>query len=57
VAVEAFLDRRIGFSAIVEVVSRVVEEHRLSEAASLEEVFNVDRETREQAANLIKRRF
>jgi 1-deoxy-D-xylulose-5-phosphate reductoisomerase len=57
VAVEAFLDRRIGFSDIVEVVSEVVEEHRLSEAAGLEEVFDVDRETRKQAATLIKRRF
>jgi 1-deoxy-D-xylulose-5-phosphate reductoisomerase len=57
VAVEAFLNRRIGFSAIVEVVSEVVEEHRFSEMNSLEEVFDIDRETREQAAILIKRRF
>jgi len=57
VAVEAFLNRRIGFSAIAEVVSQVVNEHRLSEAASLEEVFDIDRESREQAASLIRRRF
>ncbi len=57
VAVEAFLNRSIGFSAIVDVVSEVVGRHRLSEAASLEEVFAIDRETREQAAILIKRRF
>jgi 1-deoxy-D-xylulose-5-phosphate reductoisomerase len=57
VAVEAFLNRRIGFPAIVEVVSEVVEEHRFSEMNSLEEVFDIDRETREQAAILIKRRF
>ncbi len=57
VAVEAFLTRRIGFSAIVEVITGVVENHRLREAASLDEVFDIDRETREQAAILIKKRF
>jgi 1-deoxy-D-xylulose-5-phosphate reductoisomerase len=56
VAVEAFLRRRIGFSDISVVVGEVLEGHRVSEASTLETIFEVDRETRDQTESLIKRR-
>jgi 1-deoxy-D-xylulose-5-phosphate reductoisomerase len=56
-AVEAFLRRRIGFADISAVVGEVLERHRISEADTLEAVFAVDRETREQTENLLKQRY
>jgi 1-deoxy-D-xylulose-5-phosphate reductoisomerase len=55
-AVEAFLNRRIGFSDIAAIVSAVVEGHHLSDAGSLEAIFAVDRQTRVQTENLIRKR-
>jgi 1-deoxy-D-xylulose-5-phosphate reductoisomerase len=57
VAVEAFLRRRIGFSDIIAVVGEVLERHRVSETETLEAVFAVDRETRQQTENLLKQRY
>ena len=56
IAVDAFLTHRIGFSDISAVVGEVMERHRPSEAETLEAVLAVDRETRSQAENLLKRR-
>ncbi len=56
VAVEAFLDRRIGFSDIVAVVGGVLDRHQVGEAETLEAVLAIDRETRVQSENFIKRR-
>jgi 1-deoxy-D-xylulose-5-phosphate reductoisomerase len=56
-AVEAFLGRRIGFSSIADVVRKTLDKHKVSEIGSLEAVFEVDKETRAQAENLIKQRF
>jgi 1-deoxy-D-xylulose-5-phosphate reductoisomerase len=56
VAVEAFLRRRIGFTAISSVVGEALDRHRTTEAGSLEAVLAVDRETRAQTEKLIEKR-
>jgi len=53
VAVAAFLEGKIPYRALVTVVERVLEGHRVSPAASLEAVLAADREARLQAAELL----
>jgi 1-deoxy-D-xylulose-5-phosphate reductoisomerase len=57
VAVEAFLSRRIPFSSIADVVREALDKHTIREVESLEDVYEVDNDTRAQAENLIKQRF
>jgi len=57
VAVGAFLDRRIGFSAIAEVIHLSLQSHRLREVNSLEEVFAVDAEVKRQTQTIIAKRY
>jgi len=57
VAVAAFLERRIGFSDIADVVGGVLEKHDLTDVGGLEDVLEVDRRTRAQAENFIRQRF
>jgi 1-deoxy-D-xylulose-5-phosphate reductoisomerase len=57
VAVEAFLGGRINFSSIADVVRGSLDRHTTREIESLEDVFDVDRETRAQTENLIKKRL
>jgi len=57
VAVSAFLKQRIKFTDISDVVTRVVENHKKRNVQSLEDIFYVDRETREKTRNLLKRRY
>lgn len=56
VAVSAFLEERIKFSEISEVVSSAVEDHQKRKIKSLEDIFEVDRETQREARNLLKKR-
>lgn len=49
VAVQAFLDGEIAFSAITEVVGEAVQNHARGEAAALGDVLEADRTAREQA--------
>ncbi|WP_104371258.1 1-deoxy-D-xylulose-5-phosphate reductoisomerase [Desulfocucumis palustris] len=49
VAVEAFLNRKINFSSIYGIVSRVVENHRLISGPDLEEILAADLESRREA--------
>jgi len=56
VAVEAFLDGRIAFSDIAAVIGGVLDRHRICGAETLEAVLAIDRETRVQSENFIKRR-
>lgn len=56
VAVSAFLNKRIKFTEISDIVAEVVENHQKREVENLEDIFYVDRETREMARNLIKER-
>jgi 1-deoxy-D-xylulose-5-phosphate reductoisomerase len=56
VAVSAFLQKEIGFLEIAEIVSKAVENHAHREIQNLEDIFSVDRETRQMTRNLIERR-
>lgn len=56
VAVEAFIKERIGFSAIAEIVTEAVESHTKRDIGSLEEIFDIDRETKVKTRNIINRR-
>ena len=53
VAVSAFLEGRIKFIDISEVVMGIVEGHQKREVQSLEEIFDVDRDTRLLTQNLL----
>jgi 1-deoxy-D-xylulose-5-phosphate reductoisomerase len=49
IAVEAFLNRRIGFCDIADIVRSVMEQHRCAVYSSLDEILGVDRWARETA--------
>jgi 1-deoxy-D-xylulose-5-phosphate reductoisomerase len=55
VAVEAFLDRRISYPAIAEVVERTLDALPAGRPGHFEELFAVDAEARERARELIAR--
>jgi 1-deoxy-D-xylulose-5-phosphate reductoisomerase len=57
VAVAAFLDRRVGFTAIAAIVERVMERYEAAPPASIEEVLAVDSEARRISAALIESEF
>ncbi len=56
VAVRAFIDGRLRFMDIPEVVTEIVEGHQIRKMESLEDIFEVDRETRSKTRNLIEQR-
>jgi 1-deoxy-D-xylulose-5-phosphate reductoisomerase len=57
VVVSAFLEQRIKFMDISDVVTGVVENHQKREVQSLDDIFDVDRETRRASLDLLKKRF
>ena len=57
VAVSAFLEQKIKFINISEVVMEIVERHQKREVLSLEEIFDEDRDTRLLTQNLLKERY
>jgi 1-deoxy-D-xylulose-5-phosphate reductoisomerase len=57
VVVSAFLEQRIKFMDISEVVTEVIENHQKRKVQSLEDIFDVDRETRRVSLDLLKERF
>ncbi len=56
VAVAAFLDEEIGFTAIARVIEQTMAEVARQEAASLENIFEADAEARMVARSLVQRR-
>jgi 1-deoxy-D-xylulose-5-phosphate reductoisomerase len=56
VVVSAFLEQRIKFMDISDVVTEIVENHQKRKAQSLEDIFDVDRETRRVSLELLKKR-
>jgi 1-deoxy-D-xylulose-5-phosphate reductoisomerase len=56
VVVSAFLEQRIKFMDISDVVTEIVENHQKRKAQSLEDIFDVDRETRRVTLDLLKKR-
>ncbi|GAB6041473.1 1-deoxy-D-xylulose-5-phosphate reductoisomerase [Endothiovibrio diazotrophicus] len=55
VAVAAFLDRRLGFTAIAEVIERTLTELDAADAVSLEVVLEADRRAREIAIGFVRK--
>ncbi len=53
IAVEAFLNRQIAFSAIPRVIEAALENTVMTEACGVEEIVQVDRAAREQAIKLV----
>jgi len=53
VAVDAFLNSRIGFTAIPELIETVMDQMSLTEASTLEQILDVDRQARSMAERLI----
>jgi len=56
VAVEAFIEGKIQFSDIAEIVTEAVENHTKTNIGGLEEIFDIDRETKLETRNLIGQR-
>jgi 1-deoxy-D-xylulose-5-phosphate reductoisomerase len=56
VAVKAFLEGRIKFDDIPETVIEIMENHQKIKIASLEDIYEVDRETRQKTRNIIEQR-
>jgi 1-deoxy-D-xylulose-5-phosphate reductoisomerase len=56
VVVSAFLEQRIKFMDISEVVTEIVENHQKRKVQSLEDIFDVNRETRRVSLDLLKKR-
>jgi len=56
VTVEAFIEGEIPFSHIAEIVTETVENHKTRKIEGLEEIFDIDRETKLKTRNLIDQR-
>jgi len=57
IVVEAFIQKRIKFTDITEIVSRIIESHQKIDVDSEEAIFEVDRETKEHTRNIITQRL
>ncbi|MBY0371457.1 1-deoxy-D-xylulose-5-phosphate reductoisomerase [bacterium] len=55
IAVAAFLEGRLSFSALPVVLRRLLDEHRLEAVQSLEDVLRIDLQAREATRNLLQR--
>ncbi len=56
VAVKAFLEGRIKFTEIAETVIKLMENHQKTRVISLDDIYEVDRETRLKTRNIIEQR-
>jgi 1-deoxy-D-xylulose-5-phosphate reductoisomerase len=54
IAVQAFLDEKIGFSDIPQVIAKTMEMHTVHSKLELEEIFAADQWARKQAGDLVK---
>jgi 1-deoxy-D-xylulose-5-phosphate reductoisomerase len=54
VAVDSFLNQRIRFTQIAELVERVLNQTQVSSAMSLESILGADKVAREHAQTMIK---
>ena len=57
IVVEAFIQKRIKFTDIAEIVSQIMENHHGTDVNSEETIFEVDRETKEKTRNTINQRL
>ncbi len=53
-AVKAFLEKKIAFSDIFVAVSTIMKKHKVKHVDNLEDILNVDRETKLQTRNLLE---
>ena len=56
VAVDAFLSGRIGFLGISEVLHAALDRHVRERVRDLDDIFDIDRRTRERTARIIQRK-
>ncbi|MFP4081618.1 MAG: 1-deoxy-D-xylulose-5-phosphate reductoisomerase [Candidatus Aminicenantes bacterium] len=56
-AVNTFLEKKIGFADISEVITEVMHSHHKRKVRTVEDIFDVDRETRALTSNSLKRRY
>ena len=54
IAVEAFLDKKIRFTEITELIERILVEHDVIENPTLDDIITIDQQTRNRAAELIR---
>ena len=54
VAVDLFLKEQISFGEIEKIISRALEKHKSNQPGSLEEILEIDRETRQKINELVK---
>jgi len=54
VAVKAFLEKKIAFSDIFFVISTIIRDHKKRRVDNLDDILNVDRETKLQTRNLLE---
>ena len=57
VAVAAFLDGRIGWLAIAEVLAEALDRHHGTDMASVDVVLEIDRQAREVARDIVERKL
>jgi len=54
VCVEAFIDKKISFTNIVEIVERTVESCNIADVSNIDEIFEADRQARDISMKLIR---
>ena len=54
IAVQAFLEGKILFTDITQVVRKTMKQHRTRELSTLDDVLSIDRRAREKSTSLIK---
>ena len=57
VAVKAFLEEKIVFSDIFSVIKTIMKDHKKTQVDNLDDILNVDRETKLQTRNLLEQRL
>ena len=57
IVVQAFLEKKIVFSDIFSVINTIMKDHKKKQVDNLDDILNVDRETKLQTRNLLEQRL
>ncbi|MEE8377552.1 MAG: 1-deoxy-D-xylulose-5-phosphate reductoisomerase [Candidatus Aminicenantaceae bacterium] len=57
IVVQAFLEKKIVFSDIFSVINTIIKDHKKKQVDNLDDILNVDRETKQQTRNLLEQRL
>ncbi len=57
ITVQAFLEKKIVFSDIFSVINTIMKDHKKKQVDNLDDILNVDRETKLQTRNLLEQRL